>query len=175
MRIFIDPPALVAELGCVTPGPPAFELPPAVPPALCATAHVLASANAAARTTALIFMAVSSCLTANDNFTAGSKFQEGRDRRGTRQNLPSRVNYHAGRAFRCAELAERSFINIKLPLRGPRRGIERQLFSPCARLGLITANQRRVQMRKTILALTTAAALAATAIAAPAEARGWGH
>jgi hypothetical protein len=47
------PPAL---FGCVASGPPAFELPPAVPPALCANASELVSANAAANAIVLSFM-----------------------------------------------------------------------------------------------------------------------
>jgi hypothetical protein len=44
----------------VAAGPPAFELPPAVLPALCASANVLVNASAAAKTSVLIFIVVSS-------------------------------------------------------------------------------------------------------------------
>jgi hypothetical protein len=44
----------------VAAGPPAFELPPAVLPALCASANVLVNASAAAKTSVFIFIVVSS-------------------------------------------------------------------------------------------------------------------
>ena len=50
----------MAELGKVAAGPPAFELPPAVLPAFCATANVLVKVNAAAKIIVFIFMFVSS-------------------------------------------------------------------------------------------------------------------
>jgi hypothetical protein len=44
----------------VAAGPPAFELPPAVLPALCASANVLVNASAATKTSVFIFIVVSS-------------------------------------------------------------------------------------------------------------------
>jgi hypothetical protein len=49
---------LPALLGWVAAGPPAFELPPAVPPGLCAHATVLISANAAASVIDLKLMTI---------------------------------------------------------------------------------------------------------------------
>jgi hypothetical protein len=51
------PPAL---LGWVAAGPPAFELPPAVLPGLCAKAIELTRVKAAARTIGVSFMALPS-------------------------------------------------------------------------------------------------------------------
>src|SRR5581483_3457780 len=56
---FMPPPE---PLGCVASGPPAFELPPAVFPAVCATAKVLVSANTAANAIVLNFMGDSSAV-----------------------------------------------------------------------------------------------------------------
>jgi hypothetical protein len=53
------PPPL-ALFGKVAAGPPAFELPPAVLPAFCATAKVVDRAKAAAKAIVFSFMVVSS-------------------------------------------------------------------------------------------------------------------
>jgi hypothetical protein len=49
-------PLLVAEFGSVAAGPPAFELPPAVLPALCANANVLVRAKSPARAITVNFI-----------------------------------------------------------------------------------------------------------------------
>jgi hypothetical protein len=54
-------PLLVAEFGSVAAGPPAFELPPAVLPALCASANVLVRVKSPARAINFNFIASFPC------------------------------------------------------------------------------------------------------------------